>query len=190
MRVEKLRSVFDIEIKYSQFPLHPDTPDDGLSLEHLFAGRIDTAAAHARMSRLMAEEGLPYGERTMTYNSRFAQELAKWAETQPGGEKIHDALFHAYFVDNVNLAKIDNLVTVAERIGLPQNMARHVLEDRPYREAVDSDWQRARGFGISAVPTFVIENQGLVGAQPFEQLETFLTSAGARREVVRKCENS
>ena len=182
MRVEKLRSSFDVDIRYRQFPLHPDTPAEGLTLEQLFAGRnIDIAAGQARMSRLMAEEGLSYGRRTMTYNSRLAQELAKWAETQPGGDKIHDTLFHAYFVDNVNLAKIDNLMSVAERLGLSTNVARQVLDGREYRAAVDSDWQRAGELGISGVPTFVMGDESLVGAQPYEQLQAFVTSAGAVR---------
>jgi predicted DsbA family dithiol-disulfide isomerase len=71
-----------------------------MTLEQLFRGRsFDLEAAQARLTVLMAEQGLPYGERTHTYNSRLAQELAKWAELQPGGGAIHDALFRAYFVD-------------------------------------------------------------------------------------------
>ena len=182
MRVEKLQQEFAIDIAYTHFPLHPDTPEDGIELEELFAGRdVDIPAMHARMSRLMDEEGLPYPTRTRTYNSRRAQELGKWAETRPGGGKIHDALFHAYFVDNVNLARVENLVPIAEQVGLPADEATSVLSERRYREAVDSDWQRARDLGVTGVPTFVIGNQGLVGAQPYEQLQTFVQSAGAVR---------
>ncbi len=180
MRVEKLQAAFDIGVVYRQFPLHPETPAAGLSLEDLFAGRnIDIPAAQARMSRLMANEGLPYGERTMTYNSRLAQELAKWAETRSGGQRIHHALFQAYFVDNVNLAKIDNLVAIAERMGLPASEAKNALVERQFRERVDADWQQSRERGITSVPTFVIGNRGLVGAQPYEQLSAFVASAGA-----------
>jgi len=176
--VEKLQAAFDIDVVYRPFPLHPETPEAGLSLEELFAGRnIDIPAAQARMTQLMAEEGLPYGERTMTYNSRLAQELAKWAETQPDGQQIHDALFHAYFADGVNLAKIDNLVAIAERLGLPAAEAEQVLAERQFQEAVDADWQRSRELGITSVPTFVVGNRGLVGAQPYEQLEALVTSA-------------
>ena len=182
MRVAKLQSGFDIEIAYRQFPLHPETPEEGLTLEELFAGRnIDIPAAKLRMANLMAEEGLPYGERTMTYNSRLAQELAKWAETQVGGQQIHDALFRAYFVDNVNLAKIDNLIAIAQRVCLSAAEARGVLVERQSRESVDADWRRSRELGVTSVPTFVIGSQGLVGAQPYEQMEAFVTSAGAQR---------
>ena len=108
-----------------------------------------------RMRGLMAEEGLPYGERKKTYNSRLAQELAKWAETQPGGEKIHDALFRAYFVDGLNLAQGDVLLDVAKAVGLDGEEAARALDERPYRSAVDADWQRSRQLGVTGVPTFV-----------------------------------
>ncbi len=182
MRVEKLRTTFAIEIAIRHFPLHPSTPDKGLTLEELFAGRdIDLTAAQARMSRLMVEEGLPFGKRTMTYNSRLAQELGKWAETQPAGEQIHAALFRAYFVDDLNLARIENLIAVAEGVGLSPDEARKVLEEREYREIVDTDWRQSRELGITGVPTFIMGDRGLVGAQPYEQLASFVTAAGAVR---------
>ena len=187
MRVAKLQSTFNIDTIYRQFPLHPDTPETGRTLEELFAGRnIDVQAAQARMTRLMAEEGLPYGERTMTYNSRLAQELAKWAETLPGGQQIHDALFQAYFVDNVNLAKIDNLIAIAERVGLPTAEVERVLVERQFRESVDADWHRSSEMGVTGVPTFVIGDQGLVGAQSYEQrqpLSRRLVLNGARTDT-------
>lgn len=184
MRVERLRQAFEIEVAYRHFPLHPETPVEGLTLEELFAGRnIDIPAANDRMSALMAQEGLPYGDRTMTYNSRLAQELAAWAETQPGGSAIHDALFRAYFVGNRNLADVDNLLAVAAEAGLAPDEAKEVLQHRRFRDAVDADWQRSRDLGITSVPSFVIGKRGLVGAQPYEQLAAFLVESGVERRV-------
>jgi len=175
-----LKAAFEIEFRYTLFPLHPDTPDEGLTLDELFAGRsFDIEGMQARLTGLMAEEGLPYGERTMTYNSRLAQELAKWAETQDGGMAIHDALYRAYFVDGLNIAKIDNLMAVTRQLGLPEDDAREVLVSRQFRAAVDADWQRCRGLGVTAVPTFVVGKQGVVGAHPYEALEALVVKGGA-----------
>ena len=104
MRIEKLKQNFDIEVKWVHFPLHPDTPAEGRSMEELYAGRsTDPEAMYQRMKGLMDGEGLPYGKRTHTYNSRLAQEIGKWADTQPGGDAIHDLLYRAYFVDARNI---------------------------------------------------------------------------------------
>ena len=162
------------------FPLHPETPQEGRSLEELFAGRnVDMEAMYTRMKGLMDEEGLPYGKRSHTYNSRLAQELGKWADTQPGGEAIHDALYRAYFVDAVNVGDVDALLTIAGDVGLDVYAAREVLQSRSFSDAVDADWDLSRRYGVTGVPTFVAAQKAVVGAQPYEVLENFLREAGA-----------
>ena len=164
-----------MKVTWVHFPLHPETPKEGVSLEELFAGRnIDVEAMYARMKTLMNEEGLPYSKRTHTYNSRLAQELGKWADTQPGGEAIHDALFKAYFVEGRNVGDAETLVEIAASVGLPAEDARRVLTDRTFSAAIDADWRKSRAYGITGVPTFVAGGYGVVGAQPYEVLEQLI----------------
>jgi predicted DsbA family dithiol-disulfide isomerase len=180
VRIERLRQEHGVKVQLVHFPLHPETPPEGRSLQELFAGRgYDIAKMQAQMHARMQAEGLPYGERKMTYNSRLAQELGKWADTQPGGEAIHDALFRAYFVEGRNIGDPEVLVQIAESVGLPGEQAREVLEKRSYRAAVDADWQKSREYGVTGVPTFVAGGRGVVGAQPYEVLEQLV--AGATR---------
>lgn len=182
MRTDRLRAAYQIEFRYTLFPLHPETPDEGLSLEELFAGRsFDIDAMQARLAGLMADEGLPYSQRTMTYNSRLAQELAKWAETQNGGAGIHDALYRAYFVNGMNIALLENLMSVVRQLNLPEAEAREVLDSRRFRDAVDEDWRRCRSVGVTAVPTFVVGGRGVVGAQSYEVLERLVVEGGAAK---------
>ena len=62
MRIEKLKENFDVEVTLIHFPLHPETPVQGQSLEDLFAGRdMDINAMYLRMKGLMDAEGLEYG---------------------------------------------------------------------------------------------------------------------------------
>jgi len=164
-----------VKVQWVHFPLHPDTPQEGRSLADLFAGRgYDIAKMQAQMRARMAAEGLPYGDRRMTYNSRLAQELGSWAETQPGGEAIHDALFKAYFVDGRNIGDPDVLLDVSRSVGLDEAKAREVIEKRTYKAAVDADWEKSRQYGVTGVPTFVAGGQGVVGAQPYEALEQLI----------------
>ncbi|MBI85909.1 MAG: hypothetical protein CMJ81_22155 [Planctomycetaceae bacterium] len=182
--MEQLRATYQLEIKWTHFPLHPDTPEEGFTLEQLFAGRkIDISAAKAQMEQLMATEGLSYGDRTMTYNSRLAQELAHWAEVLEAGDRIHDELFRAYFVDNKNLAHLDTLVDLADELGLPRDEARDVLLSRKMSHLVDADWRRARTMGIQAVPSFLAADRLAVGAQPYPVLEELVLAARAGRRT-------
>jgi len=178
VRIERLKEEHGVRIKWIHFPLHPDTPREGRSLEDLFAGRgYDIPKMQAQMRARMEAEGLPYGTRTMTYNSRLAQELGAWADTQPGGEAIHDALFRAYFVDARNIGDPEVLVEIARSVGLDADKAREVLEKRTHKAAVDADWDKSRQYGVTGVPTFVAGNRGVVGAQPYETLEDLIRQA-------------
>ncbi len=124
----------------------------------------------AHLSKTAEQMGLPFGERLMTFNSRRAQELGKWAETCGRGEVFHHAVFHAYFAEGRNIAQIPVLTHIADAVGLDPDEARTVLLERSFREPVDRDWQRARNQGITAVPTFVTNGRRLVGAQTYQDL--------------------
>jgi len=165
-------------VRWTNFPLHPETPDSGIPLEELFQGRgYDIEEMKQRMSGLMAEENLPYGNRSHTYNSRFAQELAKWGESFPEGEAMNLKLFEAYFAEGRNLAEPVVLLDVVEATRLPREEADEVIRKRSFRDAVDTDWKRAHELGVTGVPTFVSGNRGLVGAQPYEALEQLIRTS-------------
>jgi predicted DsbA family dithiol-disulfide isomerase len=174
-----------VKVEWVHFPLHPDTPAEGRALADLFAGRSadQRRAMHAQMKARMDAEGLPYGERTMTYNSRLAQELGKWADTQPGGEAIHDALFRAYFVDARDISQPAVLLKIAREVGLSVDAAREVLDKRTFKDAVDADWKLSREYGITGVPTFVVGRHGVVGAQPYDALERLVQNASPGGDV-------
>ena len=150
--------------------MHPETPEDGLTLQELFAGRdVDIPAMLGRLKSVAADCGLPLGVRTMTYNSRRAQEAGKWAESQNLGEAFHMAVFKAYFADGLNIAKIPVLVELAESIGL--NGVEDVLSKGTFKKAVDNDWKYSHRSGVRAVPTFSAKGRMLVGAHPYNVLE-------------------
>src|SRR5882672_7226779 len=179
-RVARLKKEHGVKVEMVHFPLHPETPAQGKSLEELFAGRgYDIASMQAQMRARMQAEGLPYGDRKMTYNSRLAQELGKWADTQPGGEAIHDALFRAYFVEMRNIGDPAVLLEIVDKLGLSVEGARDVIEKRTFKDAVDQDWALSRQLGVTGVPTFVAGGHGVVGAQPYETLERLVEKAAS-----------
>ena len=184
MRIDRLKKDYEIQTKWVFFPLRPDAPEDGITLEEIYAGRgIDIHQVRQRLNQVSRELGLPFSERKMTYNSRRAQELAKWAESKGVGEEFHRAVFRAYYVETKNIGKVDELLRLAASVGLPQEEAKGVLEQRPYREAVDADWSRCYDLGITAVPTFVIDGEWIVGLQPYEVFEQLLETKKIRKRT-------
>jgi len=134
-----------------------------------------------RLATLIADEGLEYGDRSHTYNSRLAQELAVWGDEVGVTDALHDGLFRAYFVNALNLAETDVLVDVARTVDLDAREARAVIEDRRFRSAVDAHWDRARRAGVTGVPSFVADGFVVVGAQPYETLEELMSRVGVGR---------
>jgi predicted DsbA family dithiol-disulfide isomerase len=137
---------------------------------------MDLPAYLARLKEIAAELGLPWGMRTITYNSRRAQELGKWAESLGQGDEFHRAVFRAYFAAGQNLADIAILQELAEKIGLDGRLAEQVLAARTFKAAVDRDWEYSRACGITAVPTFLLAGRRVIGAQPYQALVDLVTA--------------
>ena len=177
-----MQAEYEIGFRWTAFPLHPETPEDGQTLEQLFAGQaVDLDQVMVRLKQAAQEAGVPFNDRTMTYNSRLAQELAKWAEREDRGDEFHRAVFRAYFVQGTNIGKVPELLDLVRSLGLPEAEAERVLRERTFKDAVDLDWARSRELGIRAVPTFVLGRQSLVGAQPYKKLTALMDTAGVRR---------
>jgi predicted DsbA family dithiol-disulfide isomerase len=171
-RVARLERSLNVDVRWVYFPLHPDTPSEGLLLKDLFAGRnFDIEAAQSQLKTMLDAEGLKFNARTHTYNSRLAQELAK------AFDSLRDALYRAYFEDSRNIGDIGVLVDVAAANGIPADQARHVLMERTQKDAVDADWALARSYGITGVPSFIAGGRKIVGAQPYSTLEKLIAIA-------------
>jgi predicted DsbA family dithiol-disulfide isomerase len=169
VRTDRLQQEYGVEFRWTVFPLHPETPEMGMELSELFVGReAEIEAMQTKLSRIATIEGLPLTKRSRTYNSRLAQELGKWAELLGKGNPFRSAVYRAYFANGINISLADELVRIAESIGLPVKEARTVLVTRSFAAAVDADWQRAIEMRISAVPTHLCGGKKLAGFSPYD----------------------
>jgi predicted DsbA family dithiol-disulfide isomerase len=72
-----------------------------------------------RLEQTSSRLGLPFGERRMSFDSRRAQEAAKWAESYGKSDVFHNSVFRAYFVDGKNLHDIETLTAAIVRLKSP-----------------------------------------------------------------------
>jgi predicted DsbA family dithiol-disulfide isomerase len=79
VRTERLRKEFGVELLMRVFPLHPDTPEEGMELSELFAGREEyIEAMQTKLLHVAATEGLPLTNRSQLHSP----ERGCWKEPQ------------------------------------------------------------------------------------------------------------
>ena len=137
-----------------------------------------------QMKNLMIAEGLAYNDRTHTYNSRLAQEVGMWAESQMMADNIHDKFYQAYFVEGRNIGDIEVIIEIIKSIGLDEDEGRAIIAERRYADGVDSNWTKSRNNNIYGVPTYAIDGHTLGGAQPYNVLQEFMYKVGAKKRHV------
>lgn len=73
----------------------------------------------------------------------------------------------------------DHLVGVAQELGLDAQRFRSAMEDEAIREAVRADVDDAVALGVTGTPTFFVNGQLIVGAQPTEVFVEVIERAAA-----------
>ena len=97
-------------------------------------------------------------------NARGAAEAAACADEQGQFWAYHDKLFQ----NNRALGKED-LLRYAGETGLDAARFQACVDERRFKDKVESDLRAARAVGISGTPAFVVNGILLSGAQPAEQ---------------------
>ena len=171
----------DVSVKYVYFPLHSETPFEGMTLEQLFAGRgMDVAASQEKLGLTMRNEGLCYGPRTHTYNSLGAQRLAKYIESFDSdrgralGSQFRAEVFLAYFERGENIAKPEVLQEICRQIGMLDFDVEIALSDSKASAAIDDDWAYCRKMNVSGVPAYQFGEHWVHGCRGVDALQSLL----------------
>ena len=176
------------DIRWRVFQLNPDMPREGMDrqayLEAKFGGPDGAARTYGQIEQVARDTGLDidFSRMTRTPNTLDAHRLLRWARVEGRQTLVANQLFHRYFRKGEDIGDHAVLVDVAKTVGMDPDVIARLLEgDADLAEVRDED-EQARRMGVTGVPTFVAARQGVVGAQPYEALEEFLTSVGAQRK--------
>lgn len=145
-------------------------------------GEARLAAMHERMKGFAAGFGITdmnFPERTP--NTRRALAIAELARDEGVLPRFRDVAMDAHWRRGMNLENDDDLRTIAREAGLDPERALAASHDPAMLARIDARREEAEARGVTGIPTFVIGNQGLVGCQPYEELEAFVTAVGAKK---------
>jgi len=83
--------------------------------------------------------------------------------------RLAKSLYGAYFIENVNIGEVDNVLKIAASLGLKPDLNDQALKDKT-RAEVDAALAR----GVFGSPYMVVDGEPFWGMDRFEQLERWL----------------
>jgi predicted DsbA family dithiol-disulfide isomerase len=165
--------VSDAEIVYRAFQLDPSATTDGVRTIDVISRKYGVSPAEAEemmgnVTTVAADEGLTY--RLLdgaSGNTADAHRLILWAEEQGRGQALVEAIFHHYFELADPVFTADDLLPIAEEVGLDRTAAAALLASDLFADQVAADQAQAAAYGATGVPFFVFDRKvGFSGAQP------------------------
>jgi len=88
------------------------------------------------------------------------------------------ALYRAFFVDDVNISDVDNVIKVAASVGCNADELRAALNDQAIKDKTKSEVDAALAKGVFGSPYIVIDGEPFWGIDRFDQIEKWLTTGG------------
>ncbi len=100
--------------------------------------------------------------------STWAAEAVECASDQDKFWEYHDKLYDSQSGENQGAFNKDNLKKFAEELELDTNAFNECLDSGKYTQLVQDDSNFSSSIGVRSTPTFLINGQALIGAQPYE----------------------
>lgn len=107
--------------------------------------------------------------------ARAAQEQGKFWQ-------YHEVLYDNQDSVNSGAFSDDNLTRLAEEAGVDPEKLEESLTSSEHQQAVGQDFEEGQQRGVTGTPTFVINGETIVGAQPKEEFEKVIEEAAAEAE--------
>ena len=99
-----------------------------------------------------------------------------WAAAQDPKKAaaLANALYRAYFAQDVNIGEAENVVKVAAAAGYDADALRAALNDPALKERAKAEVDAAIGKGVFGSPYMVVDGEPFWGVDRFDQLERWL----------------
>lgn len=191
--IEELNLGNDVRIDYRAYELDPTAPKEvTTTTPERFAMKYRLSLEDAKkqiqqISDLGKELGIDFRYADTKYsNTRDAHRLMKLSEAKydrATTERLNEALFKAYFVENLVLADHQVLLEKGLAAGLKEDDIKEVLNSDKYDDEVRFDEREAAMRGIRGVPYIVFNGEFAVpGAMTTDGFKSALLRAKSRLE--------
>jgi predicted DsbA family dithiol-disulfide isomerase len=171
-RLKKLQQELDFDVEWKAFEIHPETPKEGMKTAKYFPN-YDMKRMKNHIENFGKDVGMKLNGDILA-NSKLSLAANEFAKEKGKFNEFHEAIFKANFEDGENIGDINVLLTIAQNIGLNKKELSQYLKDQENLNAIDESSAQAKKLGITGVPSFIINNKMVVGAQSSEVLKEFI----------------
>ena len=160
-------------VEWHPFQLNPDMPPEGVDkhayLLARFGSEAQLQAIHQRFRDIARQSGVRMDPDTPKRipNTLNAHRVIHWAGLEGRQTLAVAALMRAYWVEGRDIGNLGVLADIAAGAGMDRAMVTRLLASDADPDVIKAREAHARSRGVSAVPTFLIDNKYVVsGAQP------------------------
>jgi predicted DsbA family dithiol-disulfide isomerase len=176
----------DVQVDYMfrPFQLDPTAPTDSPTpakdaYAKKFGGPERATEILDHVTSVAAQDDITFNmDIAVRANTFLAHRLLSYALKQHGAAvqiPLKERIMDAYFTDGKNIGDIDVLADCAESAGIDRTEAHTFLSGDELVDEVRSEIAEAAEYGVTAVPTFIINGQWSVpGAQDVEMFERII----------------
>jgi predicted DsbA family dithiol-disulfide isomerase len=177
--VERFEHGGEVEVIHRSFPLSDGIPvGSTISVREVTSRKYGLTGARLEASTRQIEamatrEGLrPYRVlENQVGNTRLAHEFLAHASAEGKNHVAWDAIFRAYFGQARPIFGLDDLLGLADEIGMEREKTRRVLTAGRFGQQVQDDLESARRLGATGTPYIVVDGRyALAGAQDTDTL--------------------
>jgi predicted DsbA family dithiol-disulfide isomerase len=176
----------DVQVEYTfrPFQLDPTAPNDSPTpakdaYAKKFGGPERATEILDHVTSVAAQDNITFNmDIALRANTFLAHRLLSYALLKHGAAVqilLKERIMDAYFTDGKNIGDIDVLADCAESAGIDRAEAHTFLNSDELVDEVRSEIAEAAEYGVTAVPTFIINGQWSVpGAQDIEMFERII----------------
>lgn len=172
----------EIIVRHRAFQLQPDASEilrtDEMLASKYKIDKAQVAEMQANVCSIADGEGLCYDlTETLSGNTVDAHRLILWAEEFGKGDDLLEEIYSAYFEKKESIFTDEDLIRIAERVGIEKLEAAALLASDRFIDRVGRDQDLARQLGANGVPFFVVDMKfAIAGAQPQEHFDSIFTT--------------
>jgi predicted DsbA family dithiol-disulfide isomerase len=174
-RIDTLIKEFDVDVEWKCFELHPETPKEGKDFSNFFDSDY-IKMIRENVDKLANEVNLKFKLNSSISNSKLSLKVGEFAKTKNKFEPYHEAVFNAYFQEAKDIGDIRVIAEIAKKIGLNIKELTTYLRSNESDKILEKHKKEAIKDEINGVPTFIIGEKKIVGAQPYNVIRKVVES--------------